>query len=58
MKGRQVEYLAGTDEHGMKIQRAAKLHFDESGREREFCDSLSERFRVCLGRNFSSKMSY
>ena len=56
MKGRQVEYLAGTDEHGMKIQRAAKLHFDESGREREFCDSLSERFRVCLGRNFSSEM--
>lgn len=41
-----VHFLAGTDEHGMKIQKASKKHFGASGREREFCDSLSERFRV------------
>ncbi|KAF9524414.1 tRNA synthetases class I (M)-domain-containing protein [Crepidotus variabilis] len=44
-----VKFLAGTDEHGMKIQKAAKKHFGISGKEREFCDSLSERFRD-LGR--------
>ncbi|KAF8891498.1 tRNA synthetases class I (M)-domain-containing protein [Gymnopilus junonius] len=50
LKGRDVEYLTGTDEHGMKIQRAAKLYFGGgAGREKEFCDALSERFRD-LGR--------
>ncbi|KAF8890288.1 hypothetical protein CPB84DRAFT_1732793 [Gymnopilus junonius] len=50
MKGRDVVFLTGTDEHGMKIQRAARLHFGgEAGREKEFCDALSERFRD-LGR--------
>jgi len=41
-----VEFLAGTDEHGMKIQKAAKTHFGVGGREQDFCDSLTERFRV------------
>ncbi|KAF8870633.1 tRNA synthetases class I (M)-domain-containing protein, partial [Gymnopilus junonius] len=51
LNGRNVEYLIGTDEHRMKIQRAARLHFGgEAGREKEFCDALSERFRVYLGR--------
>ncbi|KAF8889167.1 tRNA synthetases class I (M)-domain-containing protein [Gymnopilus junonius] len=50
LNGRNVEYLIGTDEHRMKIQRAARLHFGgEAGREKEFCDALSERFRD-LGR--------
>lgn len=43
---RDVEFLAGTDEHGLKIQKAAKAHFGVGGREQEFCDSLTERFRV------------
>jgi valyl-tRNA synthetase len=41
-----VHFLTGTDEHGLKIQKAARKHFGVSGKEREFCDSLSERFRV------------
>ncbi|KDR70721.1 hypothetical protein GALMADRAFT_230009 [Galerina marginata CBS 339.88] len=45
LKGRDVRFLAGTDEHGLKIQKAARVHFGEPGREREFCDTLSERFR-------------
>ncbi|CAA7268515.1 unnamed protein product [Cyclocybe aegerita] len=40
-----VRFLAGTDEHGMKIQKAARVHFGQIGREKEFCDALSERFR-------------
>ena len=41
-----VVFLAGTDEHGMKIQKAAAVYFDgQVGREQEFCDRLSERFR-------------
>ena len=41
-----VVFLAGTDEHGMKIQKAAAVYFDgQPGREKEFCDRLSERFR-------------
>ncbi|KAF8155082.1 tRNA synthetases class I (M)-domain-containing protein [Pholiota molesta] len=49
LRGRDVRFLAGTDEHGMKIQKAALKHFGEPGREREFCDVLSERF-LDLGR--------
>uniref|UniRef100_A0A8H8CE42 Probable methionine--tRNA ligase, mitochondrial n=1 Tax=Psilocybe cubensis TaxID=181762 RepID=A0A8H8CE42_PSICU len=45
-KGRDVRFLAGTDEHGLKIQKAARAHFNgQSGREKEFCDALSQRFR-------------
>ncbi|KAF4610605.1 hypothetical protein D9613_006483 [Agrocybe pediades] len=45
-ENQEVRYLAGTDEHGLKIQKAARAYFnDEAGREKEFCDMLSERFR-------------
>jgi methionyl-tRNA synthetase len=40
-----VSFLTGTDEHGLKIQRAAEAQNLEP---REFCDRISERFRVCL----------
>ena len=46
LRGRDVKFLAGTDEHGMKLQKAAQKHFGEAGREREFCDLLSLRFKV------------
>jgi valyl-tRNA synthetase len=49
LRGRDVRFLAGTDEHGMKIQKAALKHVGEPGREREFCDTLSERFLVSFG---------
>lgn len=39
-----VHYLTGTDEHGLKIQRAAVA----AGKHpQEFCDELSRRFEVC-----------
>jgi len=44
--GADIRFLAGTDEHGMKIQKAARAHFGVGGREKAFCDTLSERFRV------------
>jgi methionyl-tRNA synthetase len=41
---RPVHFLAGTDEHGLKIQQAA----EKAGVEpKAFCDSLSGKFRVC-----------
>lgn len=40
---REVLFNTGTDEHGMKIQQAAKV---AGVGEREFCDGVSERFRV------------
>jgi methionyl-tRNA synthetase len=41
---RQVLYTTGTDEHGLKIQQAAK----EAGiSPLELCDSTSQRFKVC-----------
>jgi hypothetical protein len=30
----------------MKIQKASRKHFGGPGREQEFCDSLTGRFRV------------
>jgi methionyl-tRNA synthetase len=42
---KHVSFLTGTDEHGLKIQRAAEAQNIEP---REFCDRISERFRVCL----------
>jgi methionyl-tRNA synthetase len=42
---KHVSFLTGTDEHGLKIQRAAEA---ENKEPREFCDRISERFRVCL----------
>jgi methionyl-tRNA synthetase len=41
---RIVHFLTGTDEHGLKIQRAAEAANLEP---REFCDRISDRFRVC-----------
>jgi methionyl-tRNA synthetase len=41
---RPVQFLAGTDEHGLKIQKAAKEHGLDP---LTFCNKLSERFRVC-----------
>lgn len=37
--------MTGTDEHGLKIQKAAQTKGMEP---RAFCDELSEHFRVCL----------
>jgi len=37
-----IGFLTGTDEHGLKIQRAAEA---ENLEPREFCDRISDRFR-------------
>jgi methionyl-tRNA synthetase len=39
-----VYFLTGTDEHGLKIQRAAEA---QDLKPLEFCDRISDRFRVC-----------
>ena len=42
--GREIKFLVGTDEHGMKIQQAAaKAEVEVS----KFCDDLSQVFKVC-----------
>ena len=42
LDGYKVEFLTGTDEHGLKIQRAA----EEKGVDtKKFCDEISETFR-------------
>lgn len=46
LQDRDVRFLAGTDEHGLKIQKAAHAWSGGEGNEKKFCDSLSERFRV------------
>jgi methionyl-tRNA synthetase len=38
-----VRFLTGTDEHGLKIQKAAR---EQGLGEKAFCDGISERFRV------------
>ncbi|KAF8802815.1 hypothetical protein BYT27DRAFT_7111528 [Phlegmacium glaucopus] len=45
LQGRDVNFLAGTDEHGLKIQKASRAWSGGEGNEKAFCDSLSERFR-------------
>jgi methionyl-tRNA synthetase len=40
---REVVYTTGTDEHGLKIQQAAKA---QNVGEEEFCARVSERFKV------------
>lgn len=40
---RKVIFSTGTDEHGLKIQQAAKAN---GVGEQEFCDAVSQRFRV------------
>lgn len=42
---RPVQFVTGTDEHGLKIQRAAH---GASREPQEFCDSLSADFQVRL----------
>lgn len=41
---RPVHFVTGTDEHGLKIQNAAKA---KNMHSLAFCDELSEHFRVC-----------
>lgn len=41
---RTVQFLAGTDEHGLKIQKAAQARGLPPD---AFCDELSSQFRVC-----------
>ena len=42
--GYKVYFLTGTDEHGLKIQRAA----EKKGVEPlEFCDEISKTFKIC-----------
>ena len=42
LDGYKVEFLTGTDEHGLKIQRAA----EEKGVDpKKFCDEISKTFR-------------
>ncbi|RLG71196.1 MAG: methionine--tRNA ligase [Candidatus Iainarchaeum archaeon] len=42
LQGYKVFFLTGTDEHGLKIQRAA----EKAGKEpKEFCDSVVEKFK-------------
>ncbi|KAG5983246.1 hypothetical protein E4U55_000470 [Claviceps digitariae] len=42
LKGKETFFLTGTDEHGMKIQRAAAK---EGIEPQKFCDSNSDKFR-------------
>ncbi|KAH9045241.1 tRNA synthetases class I (M)-domain-containing protein [Lactarius pseudohatsudake] len=44
---RTVSFLTGTDEHGLKIQRAAEA---QNSKPLEFCDRISDRFRVLAGK--------
>ena len=41
--------FAATDEHGLKIKKAACVWSGKEGNGKDFCDTLSERFRVCEG---------
>ncbi|KAG6007231.1 hypothetical protein E4U21_006250 [Claviceps maximensis] len=43
IKGKETFFLTGTDEHGMKIQRAAAK---EGIEPKEFCDNNSDKFRA------------
>jgi len=42
LDGYKVEFLTGTDEHGLKIQRAAEKKGSDT---KKFCDEISETFR-------------
>ncbi|KAJ3404282.1 methionyl-tRNA synthetase, partial [Chytridiales sp. JEL 0842] len=42
-KGLKTQYSIGTDEHGLKIQEAARL---EKREPKEFCDEISARFKT------------
>ena len=45
LKGKEVFYLSGTDEHGAKIQKAAK---EVSESPKEFTDKISKKFRELI----------
>jgi len=49
---REVIFTTGTDEHGLKIQQAAKA---QNIGEEEFCASVSQRFKV--GSSFVTKLT-
>jgi methionyl-tRNA synthetase len=40
-----VHFVTGTDEHGLKIQQAARARGMDP---QAFCDELSVQFRVCF----------
>ncbi len=42
LDGYKVEFLTGTDEHGLKIQRAAE---EKNINPKDFCDEISKTFR-------------
>ena len=42
LDGYKVEFLTGTDEHGLKIQRAAEAKGIDT---KKFCDEISKTFR-------------
>ena len=42
LDGCKVHFLTGTDEHGLKIQKAAEKH---NASPKEFCDKISQTFR-------------
>lgn len=43
LKGKEVFFLTGTDEHGQKIQQAAEAQGKEP---KQFCDEIAEQFKV------------
>jgi len=42
LEGKNVYFLTGTDEHGLKIQREAEKH---NKNEKIFCDEISKKFK-------------
>ena len=52
--GSPVYFMTGTDEHGLKIQKAAQARGMEP---QAFCDEISQHFRVGKQRPTSSLLS-
>jgi methionyl-tRNA synthetase len=52
LRGRPVVFTTGTDEHGLKVFRAAETHGEPT---LAFCDRLSAAFRAM---NDSAHVSY
>ena len=46
MMGRQVLFTTGTDEHGLKVEEAARRNEFKS--TAEFCDTVAESFQECF----------
>ena len=52
LDGYKVFFLTGTDEHGLKIQKAAKKNNQEP---KDFCDNISKTFKdLCINLNLSN----